>query len=116
MPDVSKIIPAAAAAAQKVVANSQVPHNIIISPSVSVARKTPTFAGMTIGTRIQNSAGKSPKQSQTSATKVPLPFVPTQSYDGSTAKNSSYVPGKGNYSTNAALQDALIAKLKGLGK
>ena len=112
----SDVIPKAANAATKTAASSQVPHNIVLAPSTSVARKTPTTAGITIGKRMQTSAGKSLKQNNTSATKVPVAPVPTQSYDGSTAKNSSYVPGKANYSTQDSIRNAIAAKLKGLGK
>lgn len=103
----------AAKNASKTVANSQVPHEIVTQPSVSVARKTPSQAGTTITEQLAKKAGKSPKQNFTSSQKVYLPKVAAQTYDGKNAVKSSFVPGKTSYSTEAT-QQAIQAKIKEL--
>lgn len=86
----------AAQKAARTVGNSRVPHNIVTSPSVSVARKTPSDAGMNIGSQIQNSpitGSRRNNNTQTPAQAVSHIRVPRQSYDGQNAANTSGAPG-----------------------
>lgn len=100
-PSETVIQTAAAAKAQKTVANSQVPHNIVTRPSVSVARKTPSASGMGINSLQANNpiyaatAGTAASQGtpDNAAAALAQLAVPTQSYDGSTAVRAAGAPG-----------------------
>ena len=87
---------AAALAAQRVVKNNQVPHNVVLRPSTSVARKTP----MTDNTN---------------------PMTTPQIWDGSTSQNAANFPGLTPVDatsaapvglTGNAAQQAIIAAMK----
>jgi hypothetical protein len=91
----------AAAKAQKTVANSNIPHNIVTRPSVSVARKTPSAAGMQMNSLQANSPMFASKAGTAAAQPLPADAasalaalsVPAQSYDGSTAAKTAGLPG-----------------------
>jgi len=69
----------------------QVPHNVVTEPSVSVARKTPTMAGISLTPFAAKQASKPTVPGSVPTAPNAVANVPW--YDGSTAANPSLYPG-----------------------